>query len=247
MDPPVRGEDKEGKGDAEMQSELAAVRREEKGKQAAKRLRRRGMIPAVLYGHGFEALPLAIEKKSFHALLRRERGLHGLLSLKVEGDEDGKHTVLVKELQRHPLRDEILHVDFQRVRGDEELSAEVSLNFLGEPKGVKAGGILQHYLYEVTVQCLPKDLPEVIDVDISHLQLKENLRICDLPAIEGVRYLNNPEEIVVAITPKRVREAVAIAEEEAAEEEAAAEVAATVEEEAKEAGEEETSAGEESE
>lgn len=186
------------------------------------------MIPGVLYGHGFETLPLAIEERAFKALLRQEKGLHGLLVLKVEGVKDGKHTVLVKEMQRHPLRDDILHVDFQKTRSDEELTAEVSLNFTGEPVGVKAGGILQHYLYEVSVQCLPKDLPEVIEVDIAHLELKENLRISDLPSFEGVRYLNSPEEIVAAVTPKRIREELeAVVEEEVEEEGVAEEEAAT--------------------
>ncbi len=207
-----------------MQAELAAVPREEKGKEAAKRMRNSGSIPAVLYGHGFDSILLSLDERSFKALLRQEKGLHGLLSLKVEGGKGGTHTVVVKEMQRDPIKDHILHVDFQKIRGDEELHAEVALQFNGEPAGVKAGGILQHYLYEVTVACLPKDLPEIIEVDISGLQLKENLRISDLPAIEGVRYINSPEEIVAAVTPKRVREEVKAAVElfeEAAPEEAA--------------------------
>jgi large subunit ribosomal protein L25 len=200
-----------------MQVEVTAMPRDSKGRRQVKKLRREGKIPGILYGHEFDPIPIAIDEKRFKHLLRHE-DLHGLLNLKVEGVEDGDYTVVLKEIQRHPLRDDILHVDFQRIRGDEELTAEVSLHFVGEPVGVKAGGILQHYLYEVTVQCLPKDLPESIEVDISRLNLKENLRIHDLPTLENVHYLNNPEEIVAAVTPKRVREAVAVVEEEAAEE-----------------------------
>lgn len=207
-----------------MQTELVAVPRTEKGKQAAKKLRRAGLIPAVLYGHRFEPLHLALRERSFLAALRRERGLHGLVRLKVEGAEDGEHTVLVKEVQRDPIRDQVLHVDLQKVHADEELQATVSLRFTGEAVGVKAGGILNHYLYEVRVQCLPRDLPEYIEVDVSHLNLKESLRVADLPRLEGIRYLNKPEEIVAAVTPKRVREVVqagaplgAVPEEEAAE------------------------------
>ncbi len=220
---------------SEMQMELTAVPRSDKGKQAAKRLRRSGLIPAVLYGHRFDPVLLALEERSFLAALRRERGLHGLLRLRIEGAEDGEHTVVVKEVQRDPIKDHILHVDLQKIHADEELQALVHLRFVGEPVGVRAGGILNHYLYQVHVQCLPKDLPDYIEVDVSHLNLKENLRISDLPKLEGVKYLNKPEEIVAAVTPKRVREAARAVrvlfeetEEEAAasgEEEAAAEEA----------------------
>ncbi|MDI6874298.1 50S ribosomal protein L25 [Candidatus Solincola sp.] len=212
-----------------MQTELVAVTRTGKGKEAAKKLRRSGLIPAVLYGHRFEPLHLALKERTFLAALRRERGLHGLVKLRVEDAEDGEHTVLVKEVQRDPLKDHILHVDLQKVHADEELQATVSLHFTGEAAGVKAGGILNHYLYEVRVQCLPKDLPEFIEVDVSHLNLKESLRVADLPRLEGIKYLNKPEEIVAAVTPKRVREAARTAQvlfETAPEEEAAAGVAA---------------------
>jgi len=195
-----------------MQAELVAVPREEKGKEAVKKMRHAGRIPAVLYGHGFDTILISLDEKSFKSLMRHE-GLHGLLNLKVEGGKGGAHTVVVKELQRDPIKDHILHIDFQKIRGDEELQTEVALTFTGEPTGVKAGGILQHFLYSVTVACLPKDLPDSIEVDISNLDLKENLRINDMPQIEGVRYVNNPEEIVAAVAPKRVREEVKEEEE----------------------------------
>ncbi len=190
-----------------------AIPREEKGKEAVKKMRRQGRIPAVIYGHAFEPIPVSIDERSFKALMRRERGLHGLLTMGVEGAVKGEHTVVVKEIQRHPIKDHILHVDFQRIRSDEKLHAVVSLRFEGEPVGVKAGGILQHYLYEVTVECLPKDLPEEIVVDVSRLNLKQNLRVNELPRLPGVEYVNSPEEIVAAVTPKRVREAVRMVEE----------------------------------
>lgn len=229
-----------------MEADIIAIPREEKGKEAVKKIRRLGRIPAVIYGHAFESIPVSVDERSFKALMRREKGLHGLLSLKLEGTEEGEHTVVVKEIQRHPIKDHILHVDFQRIRSDEKLHAVVSLRFEGEPVGVKAGGILQHYLYEVTVECFPKDLPEEIVVDVSRLNLKQNLRVSDLPSLPGVAYVNSPEEIVAAVTPKRVREAVRVVEElfevpaeEAPAEEAAAgeeSVAASEEEEAAEGG-----------
>jgi large subunit ribosomal protein L25 len=142
-----------------------------------------------------------------------------LFELKIEGVEDGEHTVVFKEVQLDPIKDHVLHVDFQKIRKGEELTADVSLHFTGDPVGVKAGGILQHYLREVTVQCLPKDLPDFIEVDISHLDIKDNLRISNLIVLEGVKYVNSPEEIVAAVTPKRVRDVASlIAEEELTEE-----------------------------
>ena len=204
-----------------MQAELVAVPRVEKGKEAAKRMRHAGRIPAVLYGHGFDPILISLDERSFKSLLRHEKGLHGLLAMKVEGDKGDAHTVVVKELQRDPIKDYILHVDFQKIRGDEELHAEVALQFTGEAAGVKAGGIMQHYLYGVTVACMPEDLPELIEVDVSGLNLKENLRIHDLPVMEGIRYINSPEEIVAAVALKRVREEAKVEEELFAEGEAA--------------------------
>ncbi|MDY6794578.1 MAG: 50S ribosomal protein L25 [Actinomycetota bacterium] len=207
-----------------METELAAVPREQKGKEAAKRLRGEGKIPAVLYGHGFKSVLLSIDERDFTTIERHHRGLHGLFNLKVEGSEEDEHIVLVKEIQRDPIKDNILHVDFQKIRKGEELTADVSLRFVGDPVGVKEGGILQHFLYEVTVQCLPKDLPEQIEVDVSNLNIKDNLRISDLIQLEGVKYVNSPEEIVTAVAPKRVREVSALIGEEGITEEELAEM-----------------------
>ena len=202
-----------------METELVVVPRDDKGKTALKKLRKEGSVPAVVYGHGFETMLLSLNEREFMALLRQEGGAHGLLNLKVEGLEDGEHTVVVKEIQRHPIKDHILHVDFQKIRKGEEMTTEVALHFVGEPVGVKEGGILQHYLYEITVKCIPKDLPDSIEVDISHLNIKDNVRVSDLIQFEGVEYLNSPEEVVATVQPKRVHEeVVAELEEEELEE-----------------------------
>jgi large subunit ribosomal protein L25 len=196
-----------------MQTELVAAPRDATGKEAVKKMRHEGRIPAVLYGHGFESMPISLDEKSLKTLLRQEKGLRGLLSLKVEGKKETSHTVMVKEMQRHPIKDHILHVDFQKIRSGEELSGEVALQFVGEPVGIKAGGILQHFLYSISVQCLPEDLPESIEIDISGLDIKDNIRVSDLAAIEGVKFTNNPDEIVVAVAPKRVKEEIKEEEE----------------------------------
>lgn len=189
-----------------MQAQLSVEPREETGKKSAKKMRREGKIPSVLYGHGFQSLLISLDERAFKTLLRHEKGLHGLLELTITGSKGGKHTVVMKEIQRHPLKDEILHIDFQEIRSDEMLTSDVSIRFIGEPVGVKIGGIMQHYIYDLNVHCLPKDLPDHIEVDVSGLDIKDNLRVQDLAPIEGVHYLNNPEEIVAAVMPKRVRE-----------------------------------------
>lgn len=207
-----------------MEIELTAAPRDVKGTREAKKMRMEGKIPAVVYGHGFESILLSIDERQFMAVVREQRGLHGLFTLKVEGAGEDGHTVLVKEVQRDPIRDDVIHVDFQKIRKGEELTAEVSLQFTGEPAGVREGGILQHFIHEVTVQCLPKGLPDHIELDISNLNIKDNLRISDIPETEGVKYLNSPEEIVVSVAPKRIREMAALIAEEGLTEEELAEM-----------------------
>jgi large subunit ribosomal protein L25 len=198
-----------------MQTVIKAALREGRGKEAARRLRKEGKIPAVLYGHGFDAVSLAMGSKEFSALLRRESGIHGLVELRLEGKKGGKYTAVVKEIQRHPLRNTILHVDFQKVKETERIHAEVPLRYVGEPVGVRLGGILQHFLYDVRVECLPGDLPEFIEVDISKMKLGQSLKVADLPRLERVSYMNSPDEVLVSIITKRVKVAGVAMEEEA--------------------------------
>jgi large subunit ribosomal protein L25 len=207
-----------------MQVKLSAAPREVKGKERVRKLRGEGRIPAVLYGHEFEPQLLSLDHHEFVSLLRRRGGLHGLLNLKVEGVKDGEHTVVIKEVQKHPIKDIVLHVDFQRVKETEKIHAEVPLRYSGEPAGVKLGGLLQHSLYEVRVEALPRDLPEHIDLDISGLKLGQSLRVADLPELPGVHYLNNPDETVVMVIARRVK-AHLIEGEEEGEEAAAGEAA----------------------
>jgi|YNPBryantNP2012_1023418.scaffolds.fasta_scaffold04777_2 large subunit ribosomal protein L25 len=220
-----------------MQVKLKAEPRTEKGKERARKLRREGRIPAVLYGHEFEPQLLSLDGHEFTSLLRRRGGLHGLLELEVEGAKEGRHTVVIKEVQKHPIKDNILHVDFQRVKETEKIHADVPLRYVGEPAGVKLGGLLQHFLYEVRVEALPRDLPEFIELDISGLKLGQTLKVSDLPQMPGVHYLNSPDENVVMVIARRVKtHLIEVEEEEAAE--GGAEAAAGAAPEAAEAGEE---------
>lgn len=216
-----------------MHTSVDAVLREGSGKKAAKKIRNESRIPAVLYGHEFETQSLSMNSHDFMALLRRESGMHGLIDLKIEGKKGGKHTVLVKEIQRHPIKDIVLHVDFQKVKETEKVQTEVPIYYHGEPEGILTGGLLQHFLYGARVETLPKDLPDRIDLDISGLKLGQSLKVSDLPELPGVTYLNGPEEIMVAVMTRRVK----TIEEEELEEAEAAEAAAMGEKPAAETGE----------
>ncbi len=219
-----------------MANELNARTREGKGKEFAKKMRASGKIPAVLYGHGFDPMMLELDAREVASKMR-SGGMHGLLDLKVEDAKEKDHLVMVKSLQRHPTKPLVIHIDLQKIQRGEKVHTEVPLTFTGDPKGVKLGGILQHHLYEVRVECESTDLPERIEVEISALDVGDNLRVSDLPALPGVEYLTGADDLVVAVIAKRgltaaeeEAEEAAEAAKEAAREEAAAEAAAEEEE-----------------
>ncbi|MDI6822578.1 MAG: 50S ribosomal protein L25 [Actinomycetota bacterium] len=226
------------------------ARRRDTGKGASRKLRTVGEIPAVLYGEGIESYPLAVDVRDFIHLIRSE-GLNVIVKLKVEGDRgdpsrpprrvgvDRKDcTAIIKEIQRDPLKDFYLHIDFQKIAMDEKISTMVPITIVGEAPGVKEGGVLQHGLWEVEVEALPKDLPDCIEVDVSALGIGDAVRVSDLPKPEGVEILTSPDEVLVSIVPPTaiVKE---VAEEEEVEEEVPAEAEMVKEEEKKEGKKEE--------
>ncbi len=215
-----------------MPNELNARTREGKGKEFAKKMRAAGKIPAVLYGHGFDSLMLELDAREVGSMMRTEGGMHGLLDLKVHDGKEKDHLVMVKAVQRHPTKPAVIHIDLQKIKRGEKVHTGVPLHFTGEPKGAKLGGVLQHHLYEVKVECESADLPERIEVDVSELDVGENIRVSGLPALPGVDYVTPADDLVVTVVAKR---GIGFAEEE---EEAAAAAA-------KEAGEEAGGAGEE--
>ncbi len=166
------------------------------GKQVAKKLRREGLLPAIIYGGGRpEATPVAISKKSLRDLMH----YHGLIELSIDEGKD-KRVVILKEIQYDYLGTNPVHVDFQEVRMDEPIETVVELEFVGEPKGVKEGGTLEILMRELDIKCLPGNIPEKIVVDISNLGLGDVIHVKDIPAPEGVEFLNPPEETVVVVS-----------------------------------------------
>jgi large subunit ribosomal protein L25 len=204
-----------------MELKLKAEKREESGKGAARKLRAAGRVPAVLYGHGVGPMAVSVDAKDLFHVLHGSAGTNVLVDLQVDGTQ---HLSLPREIQRDHVRGRYLHVDFLAVRRDETVTVSVPVNVVGESPGVKAGGVIEHHLWELQVECLPGDVPDGIKADVSKLQVGDSLRVADLIAPRGVSVLTPLEESVVAVVIPQVRvveevEAVAEEGEEAAAEE----------------------------
>lgn len=179
--------------------ELEVKGREEIGKKL-KGLRGQGLIPAVVYGKKIKPLPIIIDKKTFiKNILKSEAGMNAIVSLKLSGKEI---RVLTQEVQRDPLSDEILHIDFRHIVMDEAIRTKVPVELLGLPMGVKESeGVLVHGLREVEVECLPGDIPDKFEIDVSTLVIGDSLHVSDLPQVAKVKILTNPTEMVAICSP----------------------------------------------
>ncbi|HEX3622522.1 MAG TPA: 50S ribosomal protein L25 [Acidimicrobiales bacterium] len=167
-----------------------------KGSAEARRLRTTGKVPGVLYGHGIDPLPLAVGSRELRAALTSDSGLNALISLDVGGS---RHLAMARQLQRHPVRRTIDHVDFVIVRRDEIVSAEVNVHLVGEAQEVdRADGLVEQQLFSLVVHATPGNIPNSIEVDISSLSIGEAIRVGDLELPEGVTTEVDPEDTVVA-------------------------------------------------
>lgn len=182
---------------------LKASRRDGGGKGMARKLRGTGRVPAVLYGHGDRTESLSVDAHDLDLLLHSIVPGSTLIGL----DIDGRSTdVLIREIQRHPYRPEVLHVDFLQVHGDEPLTLSVPVRLVGAPVGVtEEGGVLDHVLYELEVQCLPRHIPEAIDVDISGLKVGDSVRVHDV-SVPNVQVLNDGDLPIASVLEARVHE-----------------------------------------
>jgi large subunit ribosomal protein L25 len=183
---------------------IGAAPRAATGKGPARVSRRSGRIPAVLYGHGEASVPLSVDARSFDRLLHEVSIENTLIDLELEGQSPMK--VLVREVQRHPYRDTILHVDFFHISMEEEITVEVPVVLVGTPKGVRLhGGIQDHAMREIEVLCLPSDIPEKIEIDVSELDIGDAVRVGDL-TVPNVQILADAEQAVVSVVPPTVIE-----------------------------------------
>jgi large subunit ribosomal protein L25 len=171
------------------------------GSAESRRLRAAGRIPAVLYGHGMEAVSVSVDGRDLRHALSGGAGLNQLLNLKIEGDE---HLALARSLQRHPVRHTVLHVDFLVVRRDEVISAEVPVILTGAAVEVeREKGIIEHQLTSLTVRATPAQIPPHLEVDISNLTIGEGIRVGDLRLPSGVTTDASTEEVIVLATIPR--------------------------------------------
>jgi large subunit ribosomal protein L25 len=186
---------------------LEVRERERRGSADARRLRKEGFIPGVLYGSGNQPHAICIPERELRRVLTGPSGLHAILDVVLEGQKT-THASILKEYQQDPLRGHISHVDLQEVRLDQPIQASVTVQLTGEPEGVKEGGVLSQVQREINVEALPMEIPEHIELDVSGMAIGDTLRLADLPEREGVKYLDNPEETVLATVtlPTRVEE-----------------------------------------
>jgi large subunit ribosomal protein L25 len=196
------------------QVSLKAARRTAMGRNAVKQVKAAQAVPGILYGSGVEPTPLQVERRAIDTLLAHAVGENILVNLEIEdGGKSGGRLALINEVQHHPVSHTVLHVDFQAVSMNETLVAEVVIEPTGEAAGVKTGGgLLEQSLRSIEVECLPKDLPERIRVDVSSLGLGAALHVSDLPVLPGVKYLADGEVTVLLVSEPKVSEEAAPAE-----------------------------------
>lgn len=194
-----------------MEVKLKAERRDETGKGAARRIRAGGKVPGILYGPELETMHLTVDARDLWHALHTDAGTNVLIDLKVDGDE---YLSMPREVQRDILKGTLLHVDFIRIRRDVAIQVNVPVHLVGESVGAKEGGVVEHQLWELNVECLPTEVPEHVEVDVSELAIGDALHVEDIKAPQGVTVLNAPEETVVTVIPPPVLE---LPEEEAPE------------------------------
>jgi len=175
--------------------------RKEHGTSAARRTRLQNKVPAVVYHSGIEATPLSVDKISLNKALRT-----GQMIFEVNV-EDKNQFVLVKEIQYHPVTDEIIHIDFQKVKEDEKISLEVAIRSTGEAQGVKLGGLLVQMLNSVTVKCRPAEIPEFLEIDVTDMEMNTNLFVKDITLPSDVEMITAQDIAVVSVQePKQESE-----------------------------------------
>ena len=223
------------------EKKLSANLRDGGGKGSARKLRAQGKVPAILYGHGMDPVKVAIDDRDLYHVLHTDAGTNVLVDLHVGKDQ---HLAMPREIQRDHIRGQFLHVDFLVVRRDEKINVDVPVHLVGESHGVKEGGVVEHHLWDLKVECLPTNVPQSIEADISPLGIGEILTVAQISVPSGVTVLTPSEETIVSVVPPPVLKL----EEEVAEavegEEAVAEGEGATAEEAEQQAEQAESPGE---
>ncbi|OPZ45620.1 MAG: General stress protein CTC [Actinobacteria bacterium ADurb.BinA094] len=181
---------------------IVVHKRDATGTRAAKQLRKSGLIPGMLYGHGKPATHIAVEPNVLRDALGTSAGMHAVLDVKLEGQKRG-HKAIIKELALDKVKHTVIHVDLEEVRLDETIETRVAVHFEGESKGVKAGGVLDESIREVTVKGVVTRIPEHLVLDITELDVNGTLKVADLQVPDGLEILDDPEEVLCSVLPPR--------------------------------------------
>jgi large subunit ribosomal protein L25 len=180
---------------------LAADPRSELGSRPAGRLRRQGRVPAVVYGLDNDPVNVTVPARELSHILQGESGANTLINLDVGGDS---MLTLVRQIQRHPTRGDLVHVDFIRIRRDVAVSADVPLHLLGEPAGVRDGGLLEQLVFSVTVDAMPGNIPVVFEVDVADMVIGDQRRASDIALPDAVTTQLDPETVIAQVAAPRV-------------------------------------------
>jgi large subunit ribosomal protein L25 len=192
---------------------LEAAPRADVGKGVARKLRAGGRVPAVYYGRGEDSIPLTISLKELESVIHAAEGSNVIVDLKVSGDKAKDRKALIREIQRDPVAGLILHLDLQHISLTERITVEVPIVLVGTPIGVKdAGGILEHLLREVEVECLPTEIPSKLEVDVSGLAIGDSLHVSDIKT-ERAEIKTEMDRAIAAVVPPTILEEVKPAEE----------------------------------
>lgn len=188
---------------------MTAEIREEVGKGWARKIRAKGMVPAIFYGPKTESIPLVVSPKELAKALQTEAGENVLIELHIrKGDQVDRKVVMIKDIQIDPLYQITLHTDFYEVAMDEMITVEVPIHLMGKPEGTKLGGILEQIRRVIQIQCLPGDIPKSIDIDVSALKIGDSVHIKDIH-VEKVKILSDPNLTIATVVPPVVEEKVA--------------------------------------
>jgi large subunit ribosomal protein L25 len=190
------------------QVKLKAEKRTVVGRNAIKKIKAQGLVPGVIYGSQREPIALQVEARALINVLAHALSEHVLVELEIaDGSQSTNRLALIQEVQHHPLRPELLHVDFHAVSATEKITSEVPIEAIGDALGVRTfGGLLEHSLRTLEVECFPQDLPEIVRIDVTNLNIGESLHVRDIPLPSGVESLTPADLTVVSVVASRVGE-----------------------------------------
>src|SRR5438034_5918839 len=180
------------------ETELKATLRDGGGKGSARKLRASGLVPGILYGHGMDPLKVAVDGRELYHVLHTGAGSNVLVDLQVGKD---RHLAMPREIQRDHVRAQFLHIAFLAVRRDERITVDVPVHLVGESHGVKEGGVVEHHLWDLKVECTPTNVPQSIEADITRLGIGDSLSVADIKTPPGTTILSSPDEAIVSVVP----------------------------------------------